>query len=69
MEHGLPMVIGTTARDPAGALELIGVHPTALYPGSWSAWSADPTRAVAVGEQPLGRPSTDTEHLGKGVDA
>lgn len=60
---------GVTACHDLLALELIGVHPAALYPGSWSAWSADPTRAVAVGEQPLGRPSTDTEHIGKGVDA
>ena len=30
------------------ALEVVGV-PAALYPGSWSAWVADGTRAVATG--------------------
>jgi thiosulfate/3-mercaptopyruvate sulfurtransferase len=32
-------------------LEAAGI-PAALYPGSWSEWVADPSRPVAVGDQP-----------------
>jgi thiosulfate/3-mercaptopyruvate sulfurtransferase len=32
-------------------LHLIGLT-AALFPGSWSAWSADPARPVAIGEEP-----------------
>jgi len=40
---------GVTAAHQIAALALAGVD-AALYPGSWSQWSADETRPVAVGE-------------------
>ncbi|MEW2131049.1 sulfurtransferase [Streptomyces sp. NPDC005435] len=43
---------GVTACHDLLALELAGVPTAALYPGSWSAWSADPSRAVVTGEEP-----------------
>jgi thiosulfate/3-mercaptopyruvate sulfurtransferase len=39
---------GVTAAHEVLALELVGVR-AALYPGSWSEWSADPSRPVATG--------------------
>lgn len=39
---------GVTAAHEIAALALAGVD-AALYPGSWSQWSADPTRPVATG--------------------
>lgn len=39
---------GVTAAHEVLALQLAGVR-AALYPGSWSAWSSDPARPVAVG--------------------
>ncbi|WP_437582384.1 sulfurtransferase [Paramicrobacterium sp. CJ85] len=39
---------GVTAAQAALALHEIGVE-TALYPGSWSEWSADPERPAATG--------------------
>lgn len=39
---------GVTAAHTVAALRLLGIE-AALYPGSWSAWSADPARPVAVG--------------------
>lgn len=39
---------GVTATHEIAALETIGVH-AALYPGSWSQWSADDARPVATG--------------------
>ena len=31
------------------AMEVAGLHGTALYPGSWSEWCASPSRPVARG--------------------
>ncbi|MEV6931688.1 sulfurtransferase [Dactylosporangium sp. NPDC051485] len=45
---------GVTACHDLLALELAGIDNTALYPGSWSAWSADPARSIAVGPLPAG---------------
>ncbi len=42
---------GVTAAHEILALALAGFE-AALFPGSWSAWCADPARAVAVGERP-----------------
>jgi thiosulfate/3-mercaptopyruvate sulfurtransferase len=43
---------GVTACHNAIALEIAGLHGAALYPGSWSEWSADPGRPVATGPNP-----------------
>lgn len=40
---------GVTACHNLLAFELAGLGSGALYPGSWSEWSADPSRPVAVG--------------------
>jgi thiosulfate/3-mercaptopyruvate sulfurtransferase len=42
---------GVTAAHLLAALEITGLQAT-LFPGSWSAWSADPRRPVAVGARP-----------------
>ena len=42
---------GVVASQLVLALEAAGL-PAALYPGSWSEWVADPSRPVAVGDQP-----------------
>ena len=42
---------GVNASQEILALELAGL-PAALYVGSWSAWSADPSRPVATGPDP-----------------
>ena len=42
---------GVTAVHDLIALELVGVQAR-LYPGSWSEWSADPTRPVATSGSP-----------------
>ena len=42
---------GVTAAQEILALELAGLR-AALYVGSWSAWSADPSRPVATGPNP-----------------
>ncbi|UYP20310.1 sulfurtransferase [Rhodococcus sp. Z13] len=39
---------GINAAHEIAALEIAGIE-AALYPGSWSQWSADPTRRVATG--------------------
>lgn len=41
---------GVTAAHEIAALAIAGVD-AALFPGSWSAWSSDPERPVATGEQ------------------
>lgn len=40
---------GVTACHNLLALEVAGMPGAALYPGSWSEWSADPARPVATG--------------------
>ena len=40
---------GVTACHDLLALEVAGFEHLALYPGSWSAWSADPDRPAATG--------------------
>ena len=42
---------GVSAAQEAVALELAGFTP-ALYAGSWSEWSADPTHPIATGPEP-----------------
>lgn len=42
---------GVTACHNLLALEVAGLSGAALYPGSWSEWSADPARPVATGER------------------
>ncbi|MFJ2868189.1 sulfurtransferase [Kitasatospora sp. NPDC087314] len=42
---------GVTAAHQILALEVAGL-PATLYPGSWSEWSSDGTRPVAVTDQP-----------------
>ena len=43
---------GVTACHDLLALALVGVTQARLYPGSWSEWSADPDRPIAVGDEP-----------------
>jgi thiosulfate/3-mercaptopyruvate sulfurtransferase len=43
---------GVTACHDLLAMELAGLPPARLYPGSWSQWSADEQRPVATGPQP-----------------
>ncbi len=40
---------GVTACHNLLAMEVAGLPGSVLYPGSWSEWSSDPTRPVAVG--------------------
>ena len=40
---------GVTACHNLLAMEFAGLPGSALYPGSWSEWSSDPARPVAVG--------------------
>jgi thiosulfate/3-mercaptopyruvate sulfurtransferase len=43
---------GVTACHNVLAMEIAGLHGAALYSGSWSEWSADPSRPVATGPNP-----------------
>ena len=40
---------GVTACHNLLAMEVAGLHGSRLYPGSWSEWSADPSRPIALG--------------------
>jgi thiosulfate/3-mercaptopyruvate sulfurtransferase len=40
---------GVTACHDLLAMELAGLTDTALYPGSWSQWGADPARPAETG--------------------
>ena len=40
---------GVTACHNLLAMEVAGLKGSSLYPGSWSEWSSDPARPVAVG--------------------
>ncbi|MGC9219852.1 MAG: sulfurtransferase [Solirubrobacteraceae bacterium] len=55
VRDGTPVAVycgsGITAAHEIVALALAGFNAV-LYPGSWSAWSADPTLTVAVGPEP-----------------
>ncbi|MDP3037396.1 MAG: rhodanese-like domain-containing protein, partial [Rhodocyclaceae bacterium] len=43
---------GVTACHNLLAMEVAGLAGSKLYVGSWSEWCSDPTRPVAVGDQP-----------------
>lgn len=55
LTQGRPVAVycgsGVTAAHEVLALASVGIE-AALYPGSWSQWSADPTRPVALGDEP-----------------
>ena len=50
---------GVTAAHLIATLEIAGID-AALFPGSWSAWSADPKRPVAIGALAAGVPEPIT---------
>jgi len=52
---------GVTACHDLLALERAGLPTASLYGGSWSAWSAQPERPVATGEQPFPTPSEEQD--------
>jgi thiosulfate/3-mercaptopyruvate sulfurtransferase len=41
---------GVSACHNLLAMEVAGLRGARLYPGSWSEWSADPSRPIASGE-------------------
>lgn len=41
---------GVTASHNILAMEIAGLTGSRLYPGSWSEWITDPTRAIATGD-------------------
>jgi thiosulfate/3-mercaptopyruvate sulfurtransferase len=43
---------GVTACHDAFAMELAGLPPPRVYIGSWSDWSSDPARPIAIGAEP-----------------
>lgn len=43
---------GVTACHNLLAMEVAGLPPARLYPGSWSEWSSDPQRPIATGATP-----------------
>ncbi|HEX2849141.1 MAG TPA: rhodanese-like domain-containing protein, partial [Acidimicrobiales bacterium] len=45
---------GVTACHDLLALEVAGLGPGRLYPGSWSDWAAQPDRPAATGPDPAG---------------
>ena len=45
---------GVTAAHNVFALHIAGRTDALLYEGSWSDWSSDPTRPVAIGAEPAG---------------
>jgi thiosulfate/3-mercaptopyruvate sulfurtransferase len=51
-EIGVYCGSGNAAAHLIAALSAVGLE-AALYVGSWSAWSADPSRPVATGPEPL----------------
>lgn len=52
LDHGIVHQCGSgvTACHNLFAMELAGLRGSALYPGSWSEWSSDPARPVAIGD-------------------
>ena len=42
---------GVAAAQGALAMEVAGLPGARIYPGSWSEWSADPTRPIATGPE------------------
>lgn len=42
---------GVSAAHAVAALMMLGIDAP-MYPGSWSSWSADPLRPVAIGPEP-----------------
>lgn len=43
---------GVHACHALAAMEIAGLEPGRLFPGSWSKWSADRRRPVALGDEP-----------------
>ena len=43
---------GIHACHTLAAMEVAGLDAGRLFPGSWSQWSADPTRPAVIGDRP-----------------